>query len=161
MQTIEDLGARQDGSPEATAAAAGGNGILGLINQPSASIRQASVPASGRQLSMAPLERVPFKPSNDISHTLPRSSRNDSRELTKPSDEDSQSPLLYKETGPHRSSRVMIYSDHSQITYKALYKKTNHHLTATSNKAALTKVKSQRWQRYPDLQVDRPIHTVR
>jgi len=89
-QTIEDVGARRDGSPGATAAAAGGSKTVGLINQPSVGIRQASVPGSGRQLSMAPPERALPKSRNDISHILPRSSNDNSRVLTQSSDEDSQ-----------------------------------------------------------------------
>jgi hypothetical protein len=88
-QTMEDVGARQDGLPEATAAAAGGSETVGLINQPSVGIRQSSVPASGRQLSMAPPERALPKSRNDISHTLPRSSNDNSRALTQLSDENS------------------------------------------------------------------------
>ncbi|KAJ5240526.1 uncharacterized protein N7469_002117 [Penicillium citrinum] len=88
-QTIDDVGARQDGLPEATAAAAGGSKTAGLINKPLVGIRQASVPASGRQLSTALPERALPKPRKDISHTLPRSNDN-SRVLTQPSDENSQ-----------------------------------------------------------------------
>ena len=83
-QTIEDVGARRDGSPAVTAAAAGGSETVGLINQPLVGIRQASVPASGRQLSMAPPERALPKPRKDISHTPPRSNDN-SRVLTQSS----------------------------------------------------------------------------
>lgn len=69
--TIEDVGARRDGSPEATAAAAGGSVTVGLINQPSVSIRQASVPASGRQRSVATPEQVTSKSSDDDSQPQP------------------------------------------------------------------------------------------
>ena len=82
-QTIEDVGARRDGLPEATAAAAGGSETVGLINQPSVGIRQASVPASGCQLSTEPPERLLPKPRNDISPILPRSNDN-SRVLAQP-----------------------------------------------------------------------------
>ncbi|EDN03770.1 hypothetical protein HCAG_01635 [Histoplasma mississippiense (nom. inval.)] len=80
-QTIEDVGARLNGLPEATAAAAGGNKTTGLLDQPSVSIRQASVPASGRQVSMAAPERI-----------LRRSSNENSQEqvLSQSSDDDSQ-----------------------------------------------------------------------
>jgi hypothetical protein len=65
-QTIENAVARRDGVPGATAAAAGGGETAGLINQPSVGIRQASVPASGRQLSMTPSERALPKSRKDI-----------------------------------------------------------------------------------------------
>lgn len=39
IQTMEDMGARQDGLLEATAATVGGSETVGLINQPSVGIR--------------------------------------------------------------------------------------------------------------------------
>jgi hypothetical protein len=56
-QTEQDVGAEPDDSPAVTAAAAGGSETVGLINQPSGSIRHASVPASGRQMSTTPREQ--------------------------------------------------------------------------------------------------------
>jgi hypothetical protein len=91
---MEDVGARQDGLPEATAAAVGGSEMVGLINQPLVGIRQASVPASGYRLLMDPLQRPLPKPRNDISYTLPRSDDN-SRVLTQPSDDNSQTQVLF------------------------------------------------------------------
>lgn len=82
IETIENVGARRDGLPVATAAAVGGSETVGLLNKPSVGIQQESVPASRRQLSMALLERALPKPRKDISHIQPRSSDDDSRVLT-------------------------------------------------------------------------------
>ncbi|KAJ5337477.1 uncharacterized protein N7506_005499 [Penicillium brevicompactum] len=109
-QTLQDVGARQDGSPEATAAVAGGSGTVGLINQPSVEIRQTSVPASGRQLSMDPPERALPKSRNDISHTLPRSD-DDSRVLTQPSDDNSQSQASSQSSDDDSQPAVAVQGD--------------------------------------------------
>ncbi|CDM26217.1 Probable transposable element [Penicillium roqueforti FM164] len=109
-QTMEDVGARQDGLLEATAAAAGGSETVGLINQPSVGIRQASVPASGYQLSMDPPERPLPKPRNDISHTLPRSDEN-SRVLTQPSDDNSQTQASAQSSDDDSQPAVAVQGD--------------------------------------------------
>ena len=110
-QTMEDVGARQDGLPEATAAAAGGGGeTVGLINQPSVGIRQASVPASGCQLSMEPPGRLLPKPRNDISHLLPRSDNN-SRVLTQRSDDNSQTQASFQSSDDDSQPTLAVQGD--------------------------------------------------
>lgn len=77
-QTIQDVGAKQQSFPVATAAAAGGSETVGQINHPSASMRHASVPASGRQISLAPQEQTQPGSWDDIVQVhLPQSSSND------------------------------------------------------------------------------------
>jgi hypothetical protein len=79
-QTIEDVGAKQQSLPGATAAAAGGSETVGLTNQPSASMRHASVPASGRQASLAPQGQTQPRSSDDkVQEHMPQSSNNDSQ----------------------------------------------------------------------------------
>lgn len=79
-QTREDVGAKQQSFPVATAAAAGGSETVGLINQPSASMRHASVPASGRQISLAPQGQTQPRSRDDIVQVhLPQSSDNNSQ----------------------------------------------------------------------------------
>ena len=107
---MEDVGARQDGLLKATAAAAGGSKTVGLINQPSVGIRQASVPTSGYQLSIDPPERPLPKPRNDISHTLPRSDEN-SRVLTQPSDDNSQTQASAQSSDDDSQPAVAIQGD--------------------------------------------------
>lgn len=58
IQTEQDVGARQCGLPEATAAAAGGTRTVGPDKQLLVSIRLASVPPSGRHASMRLLEQA-------------------------------------------------------------------------------------------------------
>lgn len=65
-QTREDVGARQLSFPVVTAAAVGGSETVGLINQPSASMRHASAPASGRQVSLAPQGQTQPRSRDDI-----------------------------------------------------------------------------------------------
>lgn len=64
-QTRKNVGAVQDDSPVATAAAAGGSETVGLLNQPLVNVRHASVPASGRQMSMTPQEQRLHQSGND------------------------------------------------------------------------------------------------
>jgi hypothetical protein len=104
------VGARQDGLPEAMAAAAGGSETVGLINQPSVGVRQASVPASGHRLSMDPPEQPLPKPRNDISHILPRSDDN-SRVLTQPSDDNSQTQASSQSSDDDSQPAVAVQGD--------------------------------------------------
>ncbi len=69
IKAIEDVGAKLYSTPEATATAAGGSEMVGLSNQPLVSIRQASVPASRCQISVAPPERA-LQLSDDDSQAL-------------------------------------------------------------------------------------------
>jgi hypothetical protein len=89
-QTRPDVGAEQDGLPRATAAATGGSVTVGLLNQSSVSIRQASVPASGRHASLAAPEQAISETSAEDSHILPRASTKDSQVLPWAGDGDSQ-----------------------------------------------------------------------
>ncbi|KAH7361094.1 hypothetical protein BKA66DRAFT_593253 [Pyrenochaeta sp. MPI-SDFR-AT-0127] len=95
-QTLEDVGAKQYGLPEATAAAAGGSVTVGLLNQPSVSIRQASVPASGRHTSLGPRAQTTSRPSNDISEerVLSQSRNNISQAISQPSNDISEERAL-------------------------------------------------------------------
>jgi hypothetical protein len=77
-QTMEDVGAKRYGSPEATAAAAGGSEMAMGPNQAPTNARHASVPASGRQMSILP------QSSNNTSHI---------RASSQSSDDDSQPPI--------------------------------------------------------------------
>ncbi|KAJ5931193.1 hypothetical protein N7516_005682 [Penicillium verrucosum] len=77
---------------------------------PSGEIRQTSVPASGRQLSMDPPERALPKSRNDISHTLPRSDDN-SRVLTQPSDDNSQTQALSQTSDDDSQPAVAVQGD--------------------------------------------------
>jgi len=81
--TLPDVGAKQQSFPVATAAAAGGSETVGQINHPSASMRHASVPASGRQTSLAPQEQTQPGSWDDIVQVhLPQSSSNDNSQPT-------------------------------------------------------------------------------
>ena len=84
-QTVQDVGAKRYGSPGATAAAAGGSETVGPLNQPSASIRQASVAASGRHASVVAPEQILPETSHGDLQILPRTSTKDSQSIT-PSD---------------------------------------------------------------------------
>jgi hypothetical protein len=89
-QTIEGMGAKQYGPHKVAAAAAGGGRIIGFQNQLPAGIQQASVPASGRQISILPPERALSQSTNDNSQVLPQSSNDNSRVLTQSSHDNSQ-----------------------------------------------------------------------
>lgn len=89
-QTIQDVGAKRYGLPEATAAAAGGSETVGLLNQPSVSIRPASVPASGRHTCVAAPEQAWSETSDEDSQILPRVGAEDSQRLPRASTKDSQ-----------------------------------------------------------------------
>jgi hypothetical protein len=173
-QTIEDVGARRDGLPGATAAAAGGSETVGLINQPSVGIRQASVPASGRRLSMASPERALPKSRKDISHLRPRLSNDNSRVLPQSSDEDSQTPESSPSSDEDSQLPVAVQGDRtlsptrSDDTFETL--DDLHDIVQGNNSSpggdqqqgdAQQGLISGDWQRYPDLQIDRPVHTVR
>lgn len=161
-QTIEDVGARRDGSPGATAAAAGGSKTAGLINQPSVGIRQASVPASGRQLSMAPPERALPKSRDDISHILPRSSNDNSRVLTQSSDDDSQPSVVAqgdRTLSPTRSDDTFgSFTDDLQDIIQRNDSPPGGDQQQDDAQQGLV---SGEWQRSPELQIDRPVHEVR
>ncbi|KAJ5473962.1 hypothetical protein N7475_003528 [Penicillium sp. IBT 31633x] len=173
-QTIEDVGARRDGSPGATAAAAGGKKTVGLINQPSVGIRQASVPASGRQLSMAPPERALPKSRNDISHILPRSSNDNSRVLTQSSDEDSQTPASYQPSDEDSQPPVAVQRDRtlsptrSDGTFGPFPDDLQDIVQGNESPPGGDQQQddaqqgqiSGEWQRHPELLLDHPVHTV-
>lgn len=89
-QTIQDVGAKIYGLPEAPAAAAGGSMTVGLLNQPSVSIRQASVPASGRHTSVAAPEQATPETSDEDLQILPRAGTKDPQALPWASNGDSQ-----------------------------------------------------------------------
>jgi hypothetical protein len=172
-QTMEDVGARQDGLPEATAAAAGGSEPVGLINQPSVGIRQASVPASGHRLSMDPPERALPKPRNDISHTLPRSDDN-SRVLTQPSDDNSQTQASSQTSDNDSQPAVAVQGDRtlsstrSDDTLGPLSPAYQDSVLGTDSPPggdqqqddAQQRLSSGKWQRYPELQLDSLVHEV-
>ncbi|KAJ5654904.1 hypothetical protein N7490_001907 [Penicillium lividum] len=173
-QTIQNVGARRDGSPEATAAAAGGSKTVGLINQPSVSIRQASVPASGRQLSMAPPERALPKSRNDISHLLARSSNDNSRVLTLSSDEDSQTRVSSQPSNDDSQPPVVVQGDRtlsstrSDDTFGPLSPAYQDSVLGIDSPPGGDQQQddahqgqiSGEWQRYPELRLDHPVHTV-
>jgi hypothetical protein len=168
-QTIENVGARRDGSPEATAAAAGGSETVGLINQPSVGIRQASVPASGRQLSMAPPERVLPK------SILPRSSNDNSRVLTQSSDEDSQTPALSQSSDDDSQPPVAVQGDRTLSPTRSddtfgpfpddlqdiVQGNNSPPVGDQQQNDAQQGQLSGEWQRYPELQPGHPVHEVR
>ena len=174
-QTIEDVGARRDGSPGATAAATGGSKTVGLINQPLIDIRQASVPASGRQLSMASPERALPKSRNDISHILPRSSNNNSRVLTQSSDEDSQTPVSSQSSDDDSQPFVAVQGDRtlsptrSNDTFGPFPDDLPDVVQGNDSPPGGDQQQGDaqqglvpgEWQRYPELQIDRPAHEVR
>jgi len=176
-QSIEDVGARQYGLPEATAAAAGGSESVGLLNQPTVSIRHASVPASGRQMSMPP-QALP-QSSNDNSQILPRSSNDNSRvpnqssnnnsqeQTSQSSDDDSQPTVAEQEDrtlSPTRSDDTFeLYSDVSDVS-DALQDIAQGNDSPTGGDQQQDDAQqdqiSGEWQRYPELQYDRPKHIV-
>ncbi|KAI3056906.1 hypothetical protein CBS147353_11111 [Aspergillus niger] len=174
-QTREDVVARRDGLPVVTAAAAGGSETVGLINQPSVGIRQASVPASGRQLSMAPPERAQPKSRKDISHILPRSSNNNSRVLTQSSNEDSQTPALSQSSDDDSQPPVAVQGDRtlsptrSDDTFGPFADDLQDIVQRNDSPPggdqqqddAQQGLVSGEWQQYPELQVDHPVHEVR
>jgi hypothetical protein len=174
-QTIENVVARRDGLPGATAAAAGGSETVGLINQPSVGIRQASVPASGRQLSMAPPERALPKSRKDISHILPRSSNDNSRVLTQSSNEDSQTPASPQSSNEDSQPPVAVQGDRtlsptrSDDTFGSfpddlqdIFQRIDSPPDGDQQQddAQQGLVSGER-ERYPELQYDRPVHEVR
>ncbi|KAJ5283279.1 hypothetical protein N7505_001259 [Penicillium chrysogenum] len=74
-KTRENVGARQNGPPGATAAAAGESETVGLLNQPS-----TSVPASGSQLSPGPqVQLQPRSRDDNVQEQAPQSSDNSSQ----------------------------------------------------------------------------------
>jgi hypothetical protein len=172
-QTIEDVGARRDGLPEATAAAAGGSETVGLINQPSVGIRQASVPASGHRVSTDPPERALPKPRNDISHILPRSNDN-SRVLTQPSNDNSQTQASSQSSDDDSQPAVAVQGDRtlpstrSDDTLGPLSPAYQDSVLGTDLPTggdqqqgdAQEGLNSGEWQRYPELQLDNPVHDV-
>src|SRR5205823_1481584 len=155
-------------------AAAGGSMTVGLINQPSVGIRQASVPASGRQLSMAPPERALPKSRNDNSHILPRSSRDDSRVLTQPSDDDSQRQASSQSSDDDSQPPVAEEGDRtlSPIQSDDIFGPFSDTLQENDQRNdslsdgdqqqddAQQGQVSGEWQRYPELQLGRPVHAV-
>ncbi|KAL3246854.1 hypothetical protein ABHI18_010803 [Aspergillus niger] len=151
-QTREDVVARQDGLPAVTAAAAGGSETVGLINQPSVGIRQASVPASGRQLSMAPPERAL---PNRVTKT-----RKHQRRLNRVT-EDSQPPVAVqgdRTLSPTRSDDTFgPFADDLQDIIQR-----NESPTGGDQQQGDAHQGQDlgEWQRYPELQRDHPIHTV-
>jgi hypothetical protein len=70
FQEVLTTPSTQDGSLEAIADATVGSRTVGFPNQPLSNIRHASVPASGRQISMEPPEHVLNQPSNDNSQPV-------------------------------------------------------------------------------------------
>jgi len=157
------VGAKQYGLPEATAAAAGVSETVGLLNQPSVRIRHASVPASGRQMSMAP-QALP-QSSNDNSRVLNQSSNDNSQEQTsQPSDDDSQPPVAEqgdRTLSPTRSDDTFgLYSDASDALQDTV--QGNDSPTGGDQQqddAQQDQISGER-QRYPELRLDRPEHTV-
>lgn len=168
------MGARRDGLPEATAAAAGASKTVGLINQPSVSIRQASVPASGCQLSMAPPERSLPQSRNDISHLLPRSSNDNSRVLTLSSDENSQTLASSQSRNDDSQPLVVVQGDRTLSSTRSddifgplspAYQDSVLGIDSPSagdqqqDDAQQGQIPGGR-QRYPELRLDHPVHTV-
>lgn len=65
-----------------------GSETVGLLNQPSVSIRQASVAASGRHASVSAPEQILSEPSHEDLKILPRTSTEDSEALPRAGDGD-------------------------------------------------------------------------
>jgi hypothetical protein len=151
-QTIEDVGAKQYDSPGATAAAAGGSETVGLLNQPSLSIRHASVPASGRQTSIAPQAQTMPLPSNDSMQ----------EQTSQSSDENSQPPVAEqgdRTLSPTRSDDTFgPFSDALQVNVRGNDSPPGG--DQQQDDAQQDQI-SREWRQYPELQLDRPEHTVR
>ena len=173
-QTIEDVGAKQYGLPEATAAAAGGSETVGLINQPSVSIRHASVPASGRQMSMAPRAGMLSQSSNDNSQILPRSSNDNSRVPNQSSNENSQEQMSSQSSDENSQPPVAEQGDRTLSPTRsddifgpfsdALQDIVQRNDSPTGGDQqqddAQQDTSSGEWLQYPELQLDRPEYTV-
>lgn len=172
-QSIEYIGTRQDGLPEATAAAVGGSMTVGLINQPSVGVRQASVPASGHRLSMDPPEQPLPKPRNDISHILPRSG-DDSRVLTQPSDGNSQTQASSQSSDDDSQPAVAVQGDRTlsptriDDTLGPLSPAYQDSVLGIDSLCgggqqqgdAQQGLDSGEWQRHPEIQINSPVHDV-
>lgn len=149
-QTREVVGAKRDDSPGATAAAAGWGETVGLLNQPSIDIRHASVPASGRQMSMAPREQSLPQSGND----------NDQEQTSQLSDDDSQPVAGQGDTArsPTRSDDVFgPFSDAPQDTVQG-------NSSPTGGDQQQDDARQDQWAgnrlQYAELQLGRPQRRV-
>ncbi|KAJ6047020.1 uncharacterized protein N7446_011854 [Penicillium canescens] len=168
----EGLTAVVTGSPSLTISRAGSR--LSLYHEDK-SIWQASVPASGRQLSMAPSERALPKPRNDISHILPRSNDN-SRVLTQPSNDNSQTPASSQSSNEDSQPAVAVQGDRTLSSIRSddalgplspAYQDSVLGIDSPpggdqQQDDAQQGLSSGEWQRYPELQLelDNPVHEV-
>ena len=147
---------------------------MGLINQPSVGVRQPSVPASGHRLSMDPPEQSLPKSRNDISHILPRLSNDNSRVLTQSSEESSQTQASSQSSNDDSQPPVAVQGDRTMLPRRS--DDTLGPLSPGYQDSVLEidsppggdqqqdddqqRLSSGERQRYPELQLDSPIHGV-
>lgn len=125
---------------------------------------------------MAPPERALPKSRKDISHIWPRSSNDDSRALTQSSDEDSQTPASSQSSDENSQPPVAVQGDRtlsptrSDDTFGPFADDLQDIVQRNDSPPggdqqqgdAQLGLVSGEWQRYPELQIDRPaVHTVR
>ncbi|EKG09467.1 Integrase catalytic core [Macrophomina phaseolina MS6] len=146
-QTMEDVGVRRDGSPEAMAAAAGGSETVGLINQPSPSNHDSQAPIQSSDDNSQPLPRqtddycrgqAPSQPSDDDSQPV---AEQGDRTLSPIRSDDTFGPFSDAPNGDAQRDDSLSRGDQQRDE-------------------AQQGQSSGEWQRHPELRLDRPVHSV-